>query len=120
VNASQPVFIQIQTIIENSILDGTYTDDDLIISTTQISRVYNVNPTTAVKAISRLAEDGILYKRPGIGMCVAENAREKIFERRKKAFVGTTLDEFTAEANRLNITTDELITLLSMTIFNKG
>lgn len=111
-NASQPVFIQIQTIIENDIISGTYTVDDLIISTTQISRVYNVNPTTAIKAISRLTEDGILYKRPGIGMCVAEGARDKIFEYRKKAFLGTALDEFIAEANTLNIPTDELIALI--------
>lgn len=111
-NDSQPVFIQIQTIIENDILNGTYTVDDLIISTTQISRVYNVNPTTAVKAISCLTEDGILYKRPGIGMCVAEGAKEKIFERRKKVFLETSLNEFLAEANTLNISADDLITLI--------
>lgn len=111
-NDSQPVFMQLQTIIENEIINGTYTVDELIISTTQISRVYNVNPTTAVKAISRLTEDGILYKRPGIGMCVAEGAREKIFERRKKAFLETSLNEFLAEASMLNISTDDLITLI--------
>ncbi len=111
-NDSQPVFIQIQAIIENDIIKGTYKVDDLIISTTQISRVYNVNPTTAVKAISRLTEAGVLYKRPGIGMCVAEGAREKIFERRKNAFLETSLVEFLAEADRLNISADELITLI--------
>lgn len=111
-NNSQPVFIQIQTIIENSILDGTYMVDDLIISTTQISRVYKVNPTTAVKAISYLTEDGILYKRPGIGMCVVEGAREKIYERRKNAFLITAFNEFLTEADTLNISTDELITLI--------
>lgn len=111
-NDNQPVFIQIQTIIENDIINGTYAVDDLIISTTQISRIYNVNPTTAVKAISCLTEDGIIYKRPGIGMCVAEGAREKVFERRKRTFLGTTLDEFLAEANTLNISTHELITLI--------
>lgn len=109
---SQPVFIHLQTIIENEIINGTYKVDELIISTTQISRVYNVNPTTAVKAISRLTEDGILYKRPGIGMCVAEGARDKIFERRKKAFLETALNEFLTEANTLHISTDELITLI--------
>ncbi len=117
-NDSQPVFMQIQAIIENEIINGTYKVDDLIISTTQISRVYNVNPTTAVKAISRLAEDGILYKRPGIGMCVAEGAREKIFERRKNAFLEIALDGFLAEANTLNISTDELITLIKERIKN--
>ena len=111
-NDSQPVFAQIQAVIESDIINGTYKVDDLIISTTQISRVYNVNPTTAVKAISRLAEDGILYKRPGIGMCVAKGAREKLFERRKTAFLGPVTDGFLAEANTLGITGDELIKLI--------
>jgi DNA-binding transcriptional regulator YhcF (GntR family) len=74
--------------------------------------IYNVNPTTAVKAISCLTEGGILYKRPGIAMCVVEGAREKIIERRKKAFLVTALNEFLAEANTLNFSTDELITLI--------
>ena len=111
-NDNQPVFTQIQAIIENDIIAGTYKVDDLIISTTQISRLYNVNPTTAVKAVSRLTDDGILYKRPGIGMCVAEGAREKIYKRRKKNFLGSAIDKFLMEANTLGFSIDELINLI--------
>ena len=111
-NDSQPVFLKIMGIIENSIIDETYHVDELIISTTQITRLYNVNPTTAMKAISRLTDDGILYKRPGIGMCVTREARAKIFERRKSAFLGGTVDRFLTEADTLGITTDELINLI--------
>jgi DNA-binding transcriptional regulator YhcF (GntR family) len=99
-------------IVENGIIDETYGTDELIISTTQISRLYNVNPATAVKAVSRLAEDGILYKKPGIGMCVAAGAREKIVKRRKKRFTETTLGAFLAEARTLNITAEELVKLI--------
>jgi DNA-binding transcriptional regulator YhcF (GntR family) len=99
-------------IIENGIIDGTYRVDGLIISTTQISRLYNVNPATAIKAIGRLTEEGILYKRPGIGMCVAAGAREKIMERRKAAFLGAAIDKLLAEAKMLNFSTKELIRLI--------
>jgi DNA-binding transcriptional regulator YhcF (GntR family) len=99
-------------IVEDGVIDGSFRVDELIISTTQISRLYNVNPATAVKAISRLADEGILYKRPGIGMCVAAGAREKIMERRRAAFLGKALDEFLAEAKRLNIPVRELIKLI--------
>jgi DNA-binding transcriptional regulator YhcF (GntR family) len=111
-NDAQPVFVRITEIIENGIIGETWRTGELIISTTQISRMYNVNPATAVKAVSRLTEDGILYKRPGIGMCVAEGAREKIVERRKAAFLGTALDTFLAEAKTLNIPAKELINLI--------
>jgi DNA-binding transcriptional regulator YhcF (GntR family) len=89
-----------------------YRPDELIVSTTQISRLYNVNPATAVKAIGRLAEEGILYKRPGIGMCVAVGARERIMERRKAAFLGKAVERFLEEAKTLNISAEELITLI--------
>jgi DNA-binding transcriptional regulator YhcF (GntR family) len=99
-------------IVENGIIAETYRTDELIISTTQISRLYNVNPTTAVKAVSRLTEDGILYKKPGIGMCVAAGAKEKIVERRKKLFLESTVDAFLSEARTLNISAGELINLI--------
>lgn len=111
-NESQPVFQQIIEIIENDIIIGTYQTDDLIISTTQISKVYSVNPTTAVKAISKLTDAGILYKKRGIGMCVAEGAREQIAKRRKDVFINHSVIALLSEAKTLGITEDELINII--------
>lgn len=111
-NDSQPVFVQIMELVENDIITGVYKEDDLIISTTQISRLYSVNPTTAVKAVSKLTDAGILYKKRGIGMCVAEGAREKIVKRRQENFWNSTLKALLAEAKTLNITIDEIIRIL--------
>jgi len=96
-------------IIESDIITGVYKTDDLIISTTQIAKVYSVNPTTAVKAISKLTDAGILYKKRGIGMCVAEGAREKITERRRDVFLNRTIEDALNEAKTLGISVDELI-----------
>ena len=111
-NEGQPVFAQIMEIIESDIITGVYKTDDLIISTNQIAKVYSVNPTTAVKAISKLTDAGILYKKRGIGMCVAEGARERITKRRRDIFLNRTVDEAIAEAKRLGITTEELIEVI--------
>ena len=111
-NDSQPVFMQIIEIIESDIITGVYQTDDLIISTTQISKVYSVNPTTAIKAISKLTDANILYKKRGIGMCVAEGAREKITARRKDIFINQTITALLAEAKTLDISTDELISVI--------
>jgi DNA-binding transcriptional regulator YhcF (GntR family) len=99
-------------IIENNIVTGVYAVDDLIISTTQISKLYSVNPTTAVKAVSRLTDNGILYKKPGIGMCVAEGAKKKIMVRRKNAFLNQTIDLVISEAKTLGISVNELISII--------
>ena len=111
-NENQPVFIQIMEIIESDIITGVYKSDDMIISTTQISKVYSVNPTTAVKAISKLTDAGILYKKRGIGMCVAEGAREKIVKRRREVFINQTLDAALAEAKTLGISVEELVEVI--------
>ena len=108
-NDSQPVFLQLMEIIENDIVTGVYQVDELIISTTQISRVYSVNPATAVKAVSKLSDAGILYKKRGIGMCVAKGAREKITKRRRSVFLDKTLGELLGEAKTLGISLGELI-----------
>ena len=111
-NDSQPIFQQIIEIIESDIITGVYQTDDLIISTTQISKVYSVNPTTAVRAISKMADAGILYKKRGIGMCVAEGARERITARRKGVFLNQTIANLLAEAKTLGITVDELVSVI--------
>ena len=106
---SQPIFQQIMERIETDILTGTYQPDELIISTTQISKVYAVNHTTAVKAISKLTDAGILYKKRGIGMCVAHGAKEQIFARRRGIFLNHTLVAVLEEARTLGISLEELI-----------
>ena len=111
-NDSQPIFQQIMEIIESDIITGTYQTNELIISTTQIAKVYSVNHTTAVKAISKLTDAGILYKKRGIGMCVAEGAKEKITERRKNIFLNQTLNVLLTEAKTLGLSLDELISVI--------
>jgi DNA-binding transcriptional regulator YhcF (GntR family) len=112
VNDNQPVFLQIMEMIERDIITGVYRTDEMIISTTQISKIYSVNPTTAVKAISKLTDAGILYKKRGIGMCVAAGARDRIASRRREVFLNQTLAQVLAEAQALGITMDELIAFL--------
>jgi len=106
------MFVQIMDNIESDIITGQYRVDDLIISTTQISKLYAVNPTTAVKAISKLTDAGILYKKRGIGMCVAEGAKEIITRRRREIFLNNTIDVFVKEAQTLGFTIEEVIPML--------
>jgi DNA-binding transcriptional regulator YhcF (GntR family) len=116
VNDGQPVFQQIMERIETDIITGVYGADDLIVSTTQISKLYGVNPTTAVKAVGKLTDAGVLYKKRGIGMCVAPGARDQILARRRERFLDRTVPQLIAEASALGIGLDDLID----TIHRKG
>lgn len=111
-NSEKPIFIKIMEMIEDDILSGVYKTDDIIISTTQISKLLSVNPTTAVKAVSNLTNQGVLFKRRGIGMCVANGAKEKILSHRQEAFLGEIVPEFLEEAKKLGISENELIQII--------
>ena len=100
--------MQIMETIEADIMTGVYQSDDMIISTTQIAKLYSVNPNTAVKAVARLADAGVLYKRRGIGMCVAPGAKQQIVARRREVFLDQTLRGVVAEARALGMTSNDL------------
>ena len=108
----QPVFAQIMEAIEADIMTGAYQVDDMIISTNQIARLYGVNPATAVKAVAKLTDTGVLYKRRGIGMCVAAGAKEQITSRRRTQFMDKTITAVLTEAKALGMTIDELVSVI--------
>lgn len=111
-NTEKPVFQQIIEMVEDDILTGVYGPDEMIISTTQISKLLGVNPTTAVKAVGLLAERGILYKKRGLGMAVAPEARALILGRRRQQFYARALPEFVARAGKIGISPAELAKLI--------
>ncbi len=108
-----PIFIQIKERIKDDIANGIYEEDELIISTTQIAKLFSVNPATAVKSVSILQDEGLVYKKRGIGMCVEHGAKEKILEERKAFFYDHSLNALIAEAKMLNIEKKQLIQIIT-------
>ena len=108
-----PIFLQIAEKIKDDILTGVYAADELIISTTQIAKLYGVNPATAVKSVSLLQDEGLVYKKRGIGMCVSQGARERVLAERSEQFYRRTVADVVAEAKKLCIGKKELVKIIS-------
>ena len=108
----RPIFVQIAELIENSIIDGTLAEESQVPSTNELAAFHRINPATAAKGINRLVDDGILYKRRGIGMFVATGARETLRERRRLDFSAQYVRPLIAEARKLGIGTEELKKLI--------
>jgi len=87
-------------------------EGDQVYSTNQFARLYGINPATAAKGINLLVEEGILFKRRGIGMFVAEGARNMIISKRKKQFIEDHISKLIREAEKLNITKEDLIDII--------
>ena len=109
-----PIFQQIAETIESGILEGLYKVDDRVPSTNEFAKYYQINPATAAKGINQLVEQGILFKKRGIGMFVGDNARAIILSKRKDRFYTDFIIPLQNEAMKLGITSEELSKLIRM------
>jgi GntR family transcriptional regulator len=107
-----PLFVQIAEQVAEDILDGVLPEGARVPSTNELAAFYRINPATAAKGINVLVEDAVLEKRRGIGMFVATGAQEQLRARRRKEFAEQYLDPMLAEAGRLGIDTDTLVSLI--------
>ncbi len=109
-----PIFIQIAEELENAVISGAYESETQVPSTTEISVRYKVNPATVLKGVGILVDEGILYKKRGVGMFVAKGAQEKIIKKRKRQFYEKYVIPLVSEANKLKITTEEINEMVRM------
>lgn len=108
----RPIFLQIAEKLENAILSGAFSDGDQIPSITELSVVYTINPATALKGVNLLVDQGLLYKKRGLGMFVADGAREQLMQRRKESFFRDYVQPLVHEATELGIDSEELTALV--------
>jgi len=106
------IYLQISEMIENDILRDIIQEEERVPSTNEFARLYTINPATAAKGVNILVENGILYKKRGIGMFVATGAKEKIMNQRKEQFYDNFIKTLIAEASSLGITKSELIAMI--------
>lgn len=104
----RPIYLRIAEQLEEGILSGTYPEESRIPSITDYSVNYKINPATALKGINLLVDDGLLYKKRGLGMFVSTGAKEKLLCRRRELFYSEYIEKLFTEAKHLGLTTAEL------------
>lgn len=107
-NADRNIYVQLADWVEDNILADIFPEGSKIPSVANLSAGFKINHITALKSINMLTDAGILYKKPGIGMFVAEGAREKICSKRKQSFYDKFVLPAAKEAKKLGITAEEL------------
>ncbi|SDH66816.1 GntR family transcriptional regulator [Agrococcus jejuensis] len=108
----KPLFQQIAEQLSNDILDGTYPEETAVPSTNELAQFLRINPATAGKGLNLLVDDGVLYKKRGIGMFVATGARDRLVEARTRAFTHEFIAPMLREAAKLGITPGQLAHLI--------
>lgn len=113
IDDSRPIFLQIAEMIENDIVDGILAEEDQVPSTNEFAAFHRINPATAAKGVNRLVDDGILYKKRGIGMFVATGARAVLVGRRREDFYEQFVRPLAREARKLGIDAGQLADMLA-------
>lgn len=109
---AKPIFIQIAEYITDGILNGTMKEGEQVPSTNQFAVRFRINPATAAKGINQLVEEGILFKKRGVGMFVAEDAKRILLTKHQDKFFGEYITPLLQEAKKLGLSTDEIISFI--------
>ena len=112
IDENRPIFVQIAERIEEDILAGRLAEEEQVPSTNQFAALYQINPATAAKGVNLLVDQGILYKKRGLGMYVASGARAKLLEKRREQFFERYVVTMLQEAEKLGITTEQLTEMI--------
>lgn len=109
---SKPIYLQIAEGIENDILNEFLEEENQVMSTTQFSEIYGINPATSRKGMNLLVDEGILYKKRGIGMFVKSGALEYIKNKRRKRFFEDYVLETLNEGKKLELSKEDIINMI--------
>ena len=107
-----PIFLQLAERVAEDIINGTYAEESGVPSTNEYATFYQISPITTSKGINVLVEQGILYKKRGIGMFVAAGARDRLRAERRATFREQRLAPLLHEAELLGIDRDELASMI--------
>ena len=111
-DGTRPIFLQLAEMLEEGIISGAYPEEGQIPSITEFSATLKINPATALKGINLLVDEGLVYKKRGVGMFVATGARDALLKKRQESFYSDRVRPVAREASSLGLTLPELTRLV--------
>jgi len=111
--SEKPIFLQLAESIEDNILKGIFLEETQIPSTTEVAVSMKVNPATINRGVNLLVDEGIIYKKRGLGMFVSRGAREKILTRRRQAFFQDFVLPLLEEAKNLGLSPEDVMRMMN-------
>ncbi|GAA4969154.1 GntR family transcriptional regulator [Actinoplanes utahensis] len=104
-----PIYRQIADQVKDDVLRGVLGAGQQVMSTNQYAAHYRINPATAAKAFQQLVDEGVIYKRRGVGMFVADGARDRLRTERRERFFTEVVGPMLAEAHALGIPVADIV-----------
>ena len=109
---STPIYLQIKKEIENAIINKSIEEEKAIDSIRIMAKQYRLNPQTISNAINELLNEGILFKKRGIGMFVEKGAQKKLKAKTYDEFIEEDLKKVISKSRSLGISKLDLLKLI--------
>ena len=105
---SRPVYLKLRDMIAAAIIDGRYSEGEMLPSVRAFAAEQGANPLTVAKAYQQFQADGLVEVQRGVGMFVAEGAAERLRAAERRRFLDQDWPEIRERLERLGISPSEL------------
>lgn len=109
----EPIYRQLVDQVRRLVAGGQLAAGDGLPSVREVAQALAVNPMTVSKAYSLLESEGLLARRRGLGMVVAERPRAAQDSRERAALLRPTLERAAREARELELDPDTVLSLFT-------
>ena len=106
---AKPVYVRLRDIIAEAIISGRYGDGDPLPSVRAFAADQGANPLTVAKAYQGFQDEGLIVVKRGVGMFVAQGARDKLANSERERFIRTEWPAIRVKMQQLGIDPAELL-----------
>ncbi|EGQ7813041.1 GntR family transcriptional regulator [Vibrio parahaemolyticus] len=109
----QPIFRQLADQITQQILQGIWKEGEALPSVRSISADMKINHLTVMKGYQLLVDEGLVEKKRGQGMFVAQGAIQQLRSAEKARFLEQQIPQIADTLQRLDMSVDEFVQQLN-------
>ncbi|MDP6374408.1 MAG: GntR family transcriptional regulator [Pseudomonadales bacterium] len=108
---NEPIYLQLRDLVLTQILGGLIAEGEAVPSVRQVASEERINPLTVSKAYQLLVDEGLLEKRRGLGMFVAQGAQQAALSQERERFLNEEWPETLARIHALQLDTEQLLSM---------
>jgi GntR family transcriptional regulator len=105
----KPVYVRLRETIADAIVSGRYRDGDPLPSVRAFAAEQGANPLTVAKAYQGFQDEGLIVVKRGVGMFVAQGARNRLSQSERDSFIRREWPAIRERMERLGIDPAELL-----------
>jgi GntR family transcriptional regulator len=115
----EPIYQQIAAQLRRLIMSGQLAAGEELPSVREVAGYHAINPMTVSRAYSQLEGEGLLTRRRGKGMAVAESRRRLLSDERRLDELDGALRELARQARELDLAPERVLQRLRALLENE-